>query len=126
MVGFVSFADLRSLYRRMDVYVSPSLEVDGDVEGFGISFIEAGAVGKPVIAGRSGGVGDAVIDGETGILVDPGDSAALRNAICLLLDNDELRHRLGQAARNRIARECTHASQTNALSALSVRGVFEV
>jgi phosphatidyl-myo-inositol dimannoside synthase len=72
-------------------------------EGFGIVYLEAAAHGRPVVAGNVGGVLDAVIDGETGLLVDPLDPVAVADAIVGLLRDDELARRLGAAGRRRAA-----------------------
>jgi phosphatidylinositol alpha-1,6-mannosyltransferase len=100
-VGFVSEAELNQLYRRCAIYISPSMMEEGDVEGFGIALVEAGAHGRPVIAGRTGGVEDAVVDGETGILVDPSKIDEIETALVRLLDDDDLRQRLGSQAKRR-------------------------
>lgn len=105
MTGMVSDEDLGALFARADVYVSPSIEVNGDVEGFGIALAEAGACGVAVIAGRSGGVEDVVVDGSTGILVTPGDLAELEAAVTALLTDADRRRALGARARARIASE---------------------
>ncbi len=68
-------------------------------EGFGIVYLEAGAYGKPVVAGNVGGALDAVIDGETGLLVDPTDPLLVAEAITRLLLGRELARRLGEAGR---------------------------
>src|SRR5260370_12397745 len=65
--GYVSRDKLCQLYRRCTIYISPSEDDEGDVEGFGISLLEAGSYGKTVISGRSGGVLDAVLDPQTGV-----------------------------------------------------------
>jgi phosphatidylinositol alpha-1,6-mannosyltransferase len=70
-------------------------------EGFGIVYLEAAAHGKPVVAGNVGGAPDAVIDGETGLLVDPQDPLAVAEAIVRLLSDRELARRLGAAGRAR-------------------------
>ena len=70
------------------------------IEGFGISLLEASASGLPVIAGRSGGVEDAVLDGETGILVNPDDPHDIAQALKLLLDNNALANDLGEKGRH--------------------------
>lgn len=70
-----------------------------NVEGFGISFVEAAASGVPSVAGDSGGVRSAVLDGETGLVVPPEDDAAAAAAIQRLLDDAPLRQRLAQGAR---------------------------
>ncbi|MDA8037861.1 MAG: glycosyltransferase family 4 protein [Actinomycetota bacterium] len=72
-------------------------------EGFGIVFLEAAASGVAQVAGRSGGADEAVLDGETGIVVgEPGDPAAVAVAMAPLLDDPQLRRRLGAAARRRV------------------------
>ncbi len=72
-------------------------------EGFGIVFLEAAASGVAQVAGRSGGADEAVLDGETGIVVgEPGDPAAVAVAMAPLLDDPQLRRSLGAAARRRV------------------------
>jgi phosphatidylinositol alpha-1,6-mannosyltransferase len=71
-------------------------------EGFGIVFLEAAAAGVSQIAGRSGGAHEAVVHGETGLVVDhPSDPTAVAAALRTLLDDPERRRRLGEAARVR-------------------------
>ncbi|HLB22314.1 MAG TPA: glycosyltransferase family 4 protein [Solirubrobacteraceae bacterium] len=70
-------------------------------EGFGIAYLEAAAYGKPVVAGNVGGAVDAVIDGETGLLIDPTDPLAVAEAITKLLGDGELAARLGAAGQTR-------------------------
>ena len=70
-------------------------------EGFGIAFLEAAAHGRPVVAGNVGGATDAVIDGVTGLLVDPCDQLAVAEAITRLLLDPGLAERLGRAGRER-------------------------
>jgi phosphatidylinositol alpha-1,6-mannosyltransferase len=73
-------------------------------EGFGIAYLEANALGLPVVAGNEGGAVDAVIDGETGVLVDPSDHIAVADAVSDLLLDSGLAARLGEKGRAR-ARE---------------------
>jgi phosphatidylinositol alpha-1,6-mannosyltransferase len=71
-------------------------------EGFGIVFLEAAAAGVPQVAGRSGGAHEAVVNGETGLVVDdPSDPRAVAAALRTLLDDESMRHRFGRAARER-------------------------
>ncbi len=70
-------------------------------EGFGIVYLEANARGLPVVAGAAGGAVDAVVDGETGLLVDPEDHVAVARALTRLLTDPELSERLGTAGRER-------------------------
>jgi phosphatidylinositol alpha-1,6-mannosyltransferase len=72
-------------------------------EGFGIAFVEAGAHGLPVVAGRIPGVVDAVRDGVTGLLIDPEDPRAAAHALETLLRDPQLSHELGHAGINRAA-----------------------
>ena len=70
-------------------------------ETFGLAALEAAATGKPVIASRIGGLTDVVVDGETGLLVLPGSRDELAAAMRRLLDEEELRAKMGEAARRR-------------------------
>jgi len=98
-LGFVSHDRLLGLYERAAVVACPSHR-----EGYGVVCAEAMAHGRPVVASAVGGLRDLVVDGETGLLVPPGDVPALRAALERLLGDADLRRRLGGAARER-ARE---------------------
>lgn len=100
-VGYVPQEDLLMWYAACDVFTMPSRE-DDDVEGFGIVYLEANAAGKPVVAGRSGGVPDAVADGENGLLVAPESPDEIASAIRALLRDPERRRRMGENGRERI------------------------
>ena len=114
--GYVSDEDLAALYALCEIFALPTGEdARGQVEGFGLVFAEAHAHCKPVVAGRSGGVVDAVIDGETGLLVPPGDPDALAEAILSLLDDPEKAKRFGQAGRARVERELNWGHFTRTL-----------
>ena len=102
-LGEVSERDLPALYSLAAVYVGASRRAERiGVEGFGITLVEASACGLPVVAGNSGGVPDAVRDGETGFLVPPEDPAAFADAICRLLADAELAERVGAAGRRAV------------------------
>jgi phosphatidylinositol alpha-1,6-mannosyltransferase len=105
-LGRVPEAQLLEAYAAADVYVQPSLVVDGVAEGYGISFVEAGAAGLPVVGGRCGGVVEAIVDGVTGFLVTPGDASDFSRAVATLLRDADLRRRMGEAGR-RLAHERT-------------------
>ncbi len=77
------------LHRTADLFIQPNISVPGDMEGFGISVIEATLAGLPVIASKIEGLQDAVIDGETGIFVESKDAEGFQRAILGLLGNDE-------------------------------------
>ena len=97
--GALGFVDPHPLYDRAAIVACPSRR-----EGFGVACLEAMAHGRPVVATGVGGLRDLVVDGETGLVVPPGDVAALRAALERLLGDPDLRRRLGDAARER-ARE---------------------
>ncbi len=107
--GRVSDAELPVLYNACDVFIMCSREERTRrgilAEGFGIALLEASACGKPVIAGRSGGIADAVQDGVTGVLVNPLDSAEVAAAIVRLLKEPDLAKRLGQNGRRWVESE---------------------
>jgi phosphatidylinositol alpha-1,6-mannosyltransferase len=106
-LGYAENGDLPSIYQSADIFVLPSREMkdESSIEGFGIVYLEASACGLPVIAGRSGGAVEAVIEGETGILVDPYDSEILGEAIIYLIDDPDRRARMGMAGREWVVRE---------------------
>ncbi len=94
--------ELPNIYAISDVFVMPSREQleECDVEGFGLVFLEASACAKPVVGGRSGGIPDAIVDGVTGLLVNPHDPEDIANALARLLTNNHLAIRLGQQGRS--------------------------
>lgn len=100
MLGHVSGAALPSLYASADLFVMPNRTMpDGDTEGFGLVFLEAAAAGTPSVGGRAGGVVDAIIDGETGVLVDGEDTSAIAFVVTDLLKDEVKRLRMADAAR---------------------------
>ena len=101
-LGAVPDADLPAVYNAADLYVGASRYHELMAEGFGISLVEASACGLAVVGGRSGGVPDAVRDGETGVLVDPDDPEAIAAAVNALLANRERRAGLGAAGRRAV------------------------
>jgi len=111
-VGFVPPAELGPWYERAAVVAAPSRR-----EGYGVAVREAMAWGRPVVACAVGGLPDAVEDGVTGLLVPPGDAAALRGALERLLEDAELRARLGAAAREKARRELSLDAAAQALVA---------
>lgn len=104
--GALPNADLPQLYAAAQVCVVPSV-VDrrGDTEGQGVVLIEAMAAGTPVVASQVGGVGEVVRDGVDGVLVAPGDVAALTAALRALLDAPAHAAALGRAGQARVRAE---------------------
>lgn len=96
LAGFRS--DVAECLAAADIAVQPSRS-----EGLGTAVLEAGAAGLPVVATAIGGIPDIVVSGQTGLLVPPEDARALAEAIVRLATDAELRHRLGSAARQRVA-----------------------
>jgi phosphatidylinositol alpha-1,6-mannosyltransferase len=106
-VGHVADPLLPALYRDATLFVMPVREeqAEASVEGFGIVYLEAAACGLPVIAGDSGGAAEAIVDGQTGLLVPPDDPARLAETALRLLDDEPLRQRMGAAGREWVERE---------------------
>ncbi|MEL7535948.1 MAG: glycosyltransferase [Pseudomonadota bacterium] len=97
-VVFCGFRDdLARILPCLDLIVHPAT-----AEGMGVALLEAAAAALPVVAFHAGGVGEVVIDGETGLLVASGDTAALAGAVCKVLGDRELARAYGVAARRRI------------------------
>lgn len=106
LVGKATDYELATWYEACDVFVMISRQLkDEDAEGFGIVYLEANMFGKPVIAGRSGGVAEAVLDNETGILVEPTNPHEIISAMEMLLKNPEEANRLGENGRQRAENE---------------------
>lgn len=92
-------------YTAADIFAQPVREEEDDIEGFGIVFLEAAMFGLVVIAGNSGGVPEAVLDGVTGLLVDPHHPRRIADAIEALRKDTQLKKRLGQAALERAKKD---------------------
>jgi phosphatidylinositol alpha-1,6-mannosyltransferase len=107
MLTDVGDDELPGAFALAEVYLGLSRQVGLDAEGFGIALLEAGACGVPVVAGASGGIADAVADGETGLLVTPGDPEPAADAVRHLLNDPALARRLGDAARSRVVERFT-------------------
>ena len=100
--GALDDDEVIQLYQACDVVVLPALVSTDDTEGFGIVLLEAAAAGKPAVATRVGGIPDAVEDGKSGILVDPGDYERLSQTLIDLLSNETARSTMGAYAQERI------------------------
>jgi glycosyltransferase involved in cell wall biosynthesis len=109
-VGFVAPAELGPYYERAAIVVVPSRR-----EGYGMVAREAMARSRPVVATAVGGLVDAVQDGVSGVLVPPGDVAALRGALERLLGDAGLRRSLGAAARVRLAKTASPSTTAERL-----------
>ena len=105
-LGRIAEDQLPSLYNLSDIFLMANRTMPGgDVEGFGIVFLEASACGKPVVGGRSGGTADAVRDGVTGLLIDGESPESITEAVVRLARNRALRDEMGQRGREMITAE---------------------
>jgi phosphatidylinositol alpha-1,6-mannosyltransferase len=104
--GAVPDHRLPAHYRAADVFVTPVRELPGDIEGFGIVFLEAAAYGLPVVATRSGGVAEAVVDGKTGLLLEhDATDQELARTVKKLFERPDWARTLGEAGMDRVATE---------------------
>ncbi len=94
MTGFV--ADVPAFHRQIGIFAQPSRS-----EGLGLTIVEAMAAGRPVVASRTGGIPEVVVDGDTGLLVEPENPGALAGALRRLLADPDLARRMGEAGRRR-------------------------
>src|SRR5208283_3792976 len=118
--GYVPAEQLPDIYNLCDIMMMPNRqESDGDVEGFGIVFLEANAAGKPVIGGRSGGAIEAIAEGKTGFLINPEDSDELAMALRRLLLDRRLREEFGREGARRAQTEFSWISRARLLQALN-------
>jgi len=99
-MGRVSDQQLQHCYQQASLFVLTPQLTGLRFEGFGLVYLEAGAYGLPVVATRSGGVPDAVVDGETGLLCEEGDVEGIAAAMLRLLGDEELARRMGLANRD--------------------------
>lgn len=102
LTGAVPAAELPRYYAGADIFAMPARTraAGFDVEGLGIAYLEAAACGVPVIAGNSGGAPEALLDTQTGLVIDGRDRQQLTTALYDLLGDAERRRRYGQAGRD--------------------------
>jgi glycosyltransferase involved in cell wall biosynthesis len=109
VVQFAGFReDLDTFVSCFDLFAHPAL-----AEGLGVAALKASAAGVPVVAFAAGGVVEAVADGETGSLVEPGNADALGAAIARFADDPALRQRCGEAGRRRMQNEFSIATMAD-------------
>jgi phosphatidylinositol alpha-1,6-mannosyltransferase len=118
LLGPVDDETLRGLYHRCELFwLAPRTDRAGHFEGFGLVFLEASACGKPVIGTLECGVEDAIVDGQTGLLVPPDDVDRLARALRSLLEDRDLARRLGDEGRRR-ARQLSWDGTAERIAAL--------
>jgi phosphatidylinositol alpha-1,6-mannosyltransferase len=108
--GRVSDEDLPKYYAASDIFIMANRAIDGDIEGFGIVFLEAAAAGKPAIGGRSGGTAEAVIEGITGLRIDGNNPWEIAQAVISLLSDPVKMQTMGMNGRLRVETEFTWES----------------
>jgi phosphatidylinositol alpha-1,6-mannosyltransferase len=117
--GAVSDIDLSAYYSSCEALIMPSRRLkNGDVEGFGIVYLDANSYGKPAIGGRSGGAPEAISHGETGLLVDPTDIQSIADAVIRLLTDEPYANRLGLQGMNRVSTHFEWDSQVEKIKDL--------
>ncbi len=120
-VRFVTDADdeQRNMWlSAADVFALPARDEGADVEGFGIVYLEAAAHGLACIGGNSGGVPEAILNGKTGMLVDPNHAGEIANAIQTLFEDPNRRIAMGRLGRERVRAEFRWETRTERLLAL--------
>ena len=120
--GEVSDQELPAYFRAGDVFAMPcrTRKLGLEAEAFGAVFLQASAVGRPCVAGDSGGAPEAVIDGETGLVVDGSDREAVAGAILSLLQDRERAEKMGRAGADMVRRELTWQALSSRLRGLLI------
>ncbi len=115
--GAVPYKELPAHFRTGDVFAMPCRSRLGglDIEALGAVFLQGAAVGRPVVAGRSGGAPEAVKDGETGIVVDPESPAAIADALAEILSDPTRARQMGEAGAEWVHTEWTWDAMTERL-----------
>ncbi|MFA7245152.1 MAG: glycosyltransferase family 4 protein [Candidatus Magasanikbacteria bacterium] len=111
-VGKINDTEKWQLLATSDVFVMPARNIAGDFEGFGIVYLEANLAGLPVIACNTGGVSDAVINNETGLLLENDDTENIKNAIIKFYENKDWSRSLGEKGKTRAKNDFTWEKQT--------------
>lgn len=126
ILGHAPQSEVLEYFKNCDVFALPCRTLaDGDTEGFGLVFLEAGACGKPVVAGVAGGTVEAVIDGTTGFLVNGSSVPEVAQAIGRILADGQLAARMGEEGWQR-AQFCSWRTVTERFTAVCDAGRSEL
>ncbi|MEM7250893.1 MAG: glycosyltransferase family 4 protein [Pseudomonadota bacterium] len=112
ITGRLSDQDMLGAFGVADVFILPAVPTPGDMEGFGIVLLEAGAAGLPVVATKLGGICDAVDDSRSGYLVEPGNYRHMADALIALMQAPATRQKIGDFARERVLHHFTWEKAT--------------
>lgn len=104
-LGRIPDCELPTYYSLADIFVMPARNNPPDVEGFGIVFLEANACETPVVGSNTGGIPDAIIDGETGLLVDEENVTELVKALKKIMNDKTLAANMGKRGRERVVKQ---------------------
>ncbi|CAM3556586.1 glycosyltransferase family 4 protein [Marinicrinis lubricantis] len=106
--GELTEEELNAAYQSADIFIMPSREIKekGDVEGFGIVFLEANYYKVPVIGGNSGGIPDAIVKDKTGFLIDPLNEEEIAQKILTLLQDEKLAYQMGESGYFWVVNHC--------------------
>jgi phosphatidyl-myo-inositol dimannoside synthase len=107
MTGLIPDEAVREVYRASDLFCLLTLETPTAVEGFGLALLEAQSCGVPALGTRTGGIPDALAEGETGWLVGPGEASAVADYLTRLVRDPSEFRRIGVAARARVVAQCS-------------------
>ncbi len=106
-LGFIPDDEIAALYSSCDVYSMPSRQLPNDVEGFGLTYLEAAACGITSIGGLDCGAEDAIINNETGLLVNAESVQEIAYAIISLKNDSEFKNKLADNAYKRVQKDCS-------------------
>ncbi|MFA5129470.1 MAG: glycosyltransferase family 4 protein [Patescibacteria group bacterium] len=112
-IGNASDEHVNEWYAAANVFCLPINEDEVDFEGFGIVFLEAALAGLPIVAGRAGGAPEALVDRETGLLVNGSDAKETARALMILLGDEEKQHAFGKAGRKRVLKDFRWSDRWN-------------
>lgn len=111
----INNVDLAKFYNLCSIFLNPARNIAGDVEGFGLVYLEAAAFGKPAICGNQGGEREAVLHNITGIIIDPENIQQISDSVIKLLKSPELAKELGKNGQERVLNDFQWKKQANIL-----------
>lgn len=110
LLNWLPVNELAPIYAESDIMVHPSIPFDGWEEQWGLLMLQAQACGIPVVTTRTGSLEETVLDGKTGILIDSAEPELIYKAMKKLLEDNELRFKMGKAAKEYIVEHFSYQS----------------